>query len=232
MIGFFAIPAFLFGFFHEWLFYVGLLIEAAHLIKRGVMLGRLPLVGLQDTLLFLSLSTGLFASVLKRYEGRIIKPVIIICLVFTVFGVVSPSMDYPLPPVLRTYWFEIHVVLSFFSYGLFGVGAVLGLIYLIRGTQKTEAYQYRVVFVGYIMFSLSMIAGGIWAFFAWGRYWLWTPKEIWTTLVWLHYTMYLHIRYIQGWKGRRAAIAGVLGYGIVLFTYLGVGLLMKSSHSF
>ncbi len=232
MIIFFAIPLFLFSIFWRPLFYAALILEGGYLIMRGMDLGRLPLVGLHDTLVFLAFSTGIFSLPFLRAERRLMPPVAVLAMIFTILGVLSGRMDAPLPQVLRTYWFEFHVVLSFFSYGLFGTGAVLGVLYLRSGQAGAEALQYRALLIGYLLFSLSMIAGGIWAFYAWGRYWLWTPKELWTTLLWLHYTLYLHLRYIGKWKGRRAAIFGVAGYGVVLFTYLGVGLLMKSSHSF
>jgi ABC-type transport system involved in cytochrome c biogenesis permease subunit len=86
--------------------------------------------------------------------------------------------------------------------------------------------------MGYAFFSISMILGGIWAFYAWGTYWLWTPKELWTTMVWLYYGLYLHARLTGWWTGRPAAWLGITGFAVVMFTYLGVSLLMDSSHSF
>jgi ABC-type transport system involved in cytochrome c biogenesis permease subunit len=83
-----------------------------------------------------------------------------------------------------------------------------------------------------MLFSLSMVFGGIWAYLAWGTYWLWTPKELWTSILWLFYTFYLHARLRRWWMGKPSAVLGIAGFGVVLFTYLGVSLLMKSSHSF
>jgi len=77
-----------------------------------------------------------------------------------------------------------------------------------------------------------MISGGIWAFYAWGTYWLWTPKEFWTSILWLYYSVYLHTRLQRKLAGRPAAMIGAFGTVVMLFTYLGVGILMKSSHSF
>jgi ABC-type transport system involved in cytochrome c biogenesis permease subunit len=77
-----------------------------------------------------------------------------------------------------------------------------------------------------------MIFGGIWGYYAWGTYWLWTPKELWTVILWLFYSLYLHARLRQWWTGSPAAVLGIAGFVIVLFTYLGVSMLMKSSHSF
>jgi ABC-type transport system involved in cytochrome c biogenesis permease subunit len=134
--------------------------------------------------------------------------------------------------VLKTYWFELHVAMSFLSYALFGLAAILGVSYLKRQDAALERLQYKSIFVGYSLFSLSMILGGVWAFLAWGTYWLWTPKELWTSLLWLYYGLYLHARLWQWWAGRPVAVLGIIGFAVVLFTYLGVGLLMKSSHAF
>ncbi|MEF9437579.1 MAG: cytochrome c biogenesis protein CcsA [Candidatus Mariimomonas ferrooxydans] len=61
---------------------------------------------------------------------------------------------------------------------------------------------------------------------------LWAPKELWTSILWLFYGLYLHARLRQWWMGKPLAYLGIAGFAVVLFTYLGVSLLMKSSHSF
>jgi ABC-type transport system involved in cytochrome c biogenesis permease subunit len=77
-----------------------------------------------------------------------------------------------------------------------------------------------------------MISGGIWGYYAWGTYWLWTPKELWTSILWLFYALVLHVRYKGAKWDTIYAWLGIAGVFIMLFTYLGVSLLMKSSHSF
>jgi ABC-type transport system involved in cytochrome c biogenesis permease subunit len=138
----------------------------------------------------------------------------------------------PLPPVLRTLWFELHVILSFLAYALFALGAIFGILSLLAQNRDDEQNQYRAVLLGYLLFSVAMIFGGVWAHLAWGTYWLWTPKELWTTIVWFFYSLYLHARLVKGWTGRPVAWLAISGFLIVLFTYVGVGLLMKSSHEF
>jgi ABC-type transport system involved in cytochrome c biogenesis permease subunit len=150
----------------------------------------------------------------------------------TLFALTSAQNNSPLPPVLKTIWFEFHVVLAFISYALFGLAAVLAYIGWDRSDANTDGLQYRAVLMGYCLFTLSMIFGGIWAYLAWGTYWIWTPKELWTAILWVFYSFYLHARLRQWWTGRPMAILGMAGFGVVLFTYLGVSLLMKSSHSF
>jgi ABC-type transport system involved in cytochrome c biogenesis permease subunit len=211
-----------------------LAVHGALIISSAVTYGRVPLIGTHDTLGFLAWSIGvvylLFGWSRKRDLFTCLTIPLILLLLAGSF--VSPAMRGPLPPVLRTIWFELHVILSFVSYALFAVGAVFGALYLRDGNREDETGQYRNLLLGYALFSLAMIFGGIWAHLAWGTYWLWTPKELWTTIVWFFYSLYLHARLVKGWTGRPVAWMGIVGFFIVLFTYVGVGLLMKSSHEF
>jgi ABC-type transport system involved in cytochrome c biogenesis permease subunit len=233
---------YLFGAAWRPLAYAGLLLQAGYIISRGLALGRLPLVGVHDTLSFLSASLVAFSIAFLpqmprltqvkdtgAFFGRLVAGT---AAAFTAIALLQKPAAMPLPPVLRTYWFELHVMLSFFSYALFAIAAMMGVIYLRTGEAVVEKLQYKAAFVGYFLFSLSMLFGGVWAYLAWGTYWLWTPKELWTSILWLFYTLYLHARLRQWWTGRPSAVLGIAGFAVVLFTYLGVGLLMKSSHAF
>ena len=230
-----SIAFYAFGYYRMPLVYGGFFLQLIYVVLRGLELGRLPLVGPHDTLFFLSASFMLFAipaSFSLNNRQRFINPVTAMTVCFMLLAMLARPQSYPLPPVLRTFWFEVHVAFSFFSYALFGLAAVLGLLYLVYREEGTEELQYKIILVGYFLFSVAMIFGGIWAYYAWGTYWLWTPKELWTVILWLFYSLYLHARLRQWWMGRPAALLGIAGFVIVLFTYLGVSLLMKSSHAF
>lgn len=235
LLAFAAFPFYLFSLVIRPLLYIGLFLQILYIIMRGLDLGRLPLVGPHDTLVFLSaclIAFSLpFARILKG-EDALVKGSTIVALVFTALSLIAKQHSGSLPPVLRTVWFELHVVLAFMAYALFGIGATIGYIFMKRGDTLVEISQYKAILIGYCFFSLSMIFGGIWAFLAWGTYWLWTPKELWTAIVWLFYSLYLHARLTQQWSGRPSAVLGIIGFALVLFTYLGVSLLMKSSHTF
>ena len=234
-IAFLSVGLYVLGYYRMPFVYAGFLLQLAYMVMRGTELGRLPLVGTHDTLFFLSTSFMLFAipaSFSLKKRERFLNPVIALTVCFMLFSMLSRPHSFPLPPVLKTFWFETHVAFSFFSYALFGLAAVLGGLYLIDREAGTEALQYKIILVGYFLFSVAMIFGGIWAYYAWGTYWLWTPKELWTVILWLFYSLYLHARLRQWWLGRPSALLGIVGFVIVLFTYLGVSLLMKSSHAF
>ncbi|BDV44899.1 cytochrome c biogenesis protein ResC [Geotalea uraniireducens] len=225
------------GSFKRPLFAGGLLAGAAYLAGRGIALGRLPLVGPHDTLAFFSVSLGLMAlpflfapaapdsAGFRRGAG-------LLAALFALLALLFPAFAMPLPPVLRTFWFELHVALAFFAYALFGIGAVGGAVFLNGGERRLLDLQYRALLVGYSFFSASMVAGGIWGYYAWGTYWLWTPKELWTSILWLCATFFLHLRLRGGGGDRLAAWGGIVTFAVALFTYLGVSILMRSSHSF
>jgi ABC-type transport system involved in cytochrome c biogenesis permease subunit len=211
-----------------------LALHAGLIVLSAVSHGRIPLIGTRDTLSFLACSLGavFLASGWNRRRDAYAYLTVPLILLLLAGSAVSPVMRGPLPPVLRTIWFELHVVLSFVSYALFALGAVFGVLSLQAPDPETERSTYRNLLLGYMLFSVAMVFGGIWAHLAWGTYWLWTPKELWTTIVWLFYSLYLHARLVKGWTGRPAAWMSVAGFLIVMFTYVGVGLLMKSSHEF
>ncbi|GBD97454.1 cytochrome c biogenesis protein CcsA [bacterium BMS3Abin06] len=231
----FSFACYLFAIRKRPLLYVGLVLQIAYMISRAAELGRLPLVGPHDTLVFLTASIAAFAipfGFALKDRNRFFNVVAILASVFTAFAMITRQHNSPLPPVLKTFWFECHVVLAFMSYALFGIAAILGGLYLKDQQNSIEGLEYRAVLVGYCLFTLSMIFGGIWAYLAWGTYWVWTPKELWTSILWAFYTFYVHVRLRQWWMGKPAAILGIAGFGVVMFTYLGVSLLMKSSHGF
>ena len=82
------------------------------------------------------------------------------------------------------------------------------------------------------MVTIGIVTGAIWADQAWGSWWSWDPKETWSFITWLFYGAYLHTRLTWGWRGRHSAVLAVIGMVVVLFTYLGVNLLLSGLHSY
>ena len=230
-----AVCLYLLGYYRTAFIYAGFTVQALYMLYRGMQLGRLPIIGPNDTLFFMAASTVFFAAPITlglKNRKKLLAPITGLSIFFVFLSLLYQPQDSPLPAVLKTFWFEAHVALSFFSYALFGIAAVLGILFVAKKEEKSEALQYKAILVGYCLFSAAMVFGGIWAYLAWGTYWLWTPKELWTVILWLFYSLYLHARLRQWWAGRPSAILGILGFVIVMFTYLGVSLFMKSSHTF
>jgi ABC-type transport system involved in cytochrome c biogenesis permease subunit len=223
------------GYYRITFIYVGFVLHAAYVFYRGIQIGRLPIIGPHDTLYFLSASIILFAIPITfrlKNRKRLLYTSAWVSILFILLSLLYKPYNASLPPVLKTFWFESHVVLSFFSYALFSIAAVLGILFFTHKEEKVELLQYKVILVGYCLFSAGMIFGGIWAYLAWGTYWLWTPKELWTVILWLFYSFYLHARLRQRWAGKPSVMLGIIGFFVMMFTYLGVSLFMESSHTF
>ena len=82
------------------------------------------------------------------------------------------------------------------------------------------------------LWTFAVIAGAIWAENAWGRYWGWDPKETWAFITWVVYAGYLHARATAGWRGRRAAVVGLIGFACFLINFFGVNLFASGLHSY
>jgi cytochrome c-type biogenesis protein CcsB len=96
-----------------------------------------------------------------------------------------------------------------------------------------DEITYKSIAIGFPIFTLGgLIFGAVWAEQAWGVYWSWDPKETWSLITWFIYAFYLHSRMIRGWRGKKVAIVAVLGFMAVIFTYLGVNLLLSGLHSY
>ncbi|MGD0884992.1 MAG: c-type cytochrome biogenesis protein CcsB [Thermodesulfovibrionales bacterium] len=99
--------------------------------------------------------------------------------------------------------------------------------------ETLDEITYKSIAIGFPIFTLGgLIFGAIWADQAWGVYWSWDPKETWSLITWFIYAFYLHARLLRGWRGKKIAMVAVVGFVAVVFTYLGVNLLLSGLHSY
>ena len=103
---------------------------------------------------------------------------------------------------------------------------------LIPNTAIIDELSYQMVVIGFLMLTLGIITGSVWANSAWGSYWSWDPKETWSLITWLVYAALLHSRLMRGWKGKKLAILSIIGFISVLFTYFGVNYILAGLHSY
>jgi cytochrome c-type biogenesis protein CcsB len=155
----------------------------------------------------------------------------------------------PLVPALHSVWFLIHIVAAAISGAAFNVGGVMSICYLIkkraeeRGTvrgylerlpdsRKIDLIAYRFLAFAFPLWTFTVVAGAIWAEYAWGRYWGWDPKETWALVTWVIYACYLHARSTAGWRGTRAAVIAIIGLASFWFNFIGINLLVSGLHSY
>lgn len=102
----------------------------------------------------------------------------------------------------------------------------------VPSARHLEALSFRLNAIGFVLWTLTLIGGAIWAEQAWGRYWGWDPKEVGTFVAWVVYAAYLHARTTRGWAGRRAAYFVYVGYAVVLANFTVVNLFVPGKHSY
>ncbi|MDZ7699343.1 MAG: cytochrome c biogenesis protein CcsA [Deltaproteobacteria bacterium] len=109
----------------------------------------------------------------------------------------------------------------------------LGAIYSRLPSLATlDQINYYAILYGFPFLTIGMITGSVYAQYALGSYWRWDPKEVWSLISWLFYAALLHERLAVGWQGRRAAVMSIVCFLVLIFTFIGVSLLMGGYHSF
>jgi cytochrome c-type biogenesis protein CcsB len=115
----------------------------------------------------------------------------------------------------------------------FGVGLKKVLSSFAIDHTILDDIAYKSIAIGFPLFTIGgLVMGAIWANSAWGKYWTWDPKETWSLITWFVYALFLHARLVAGWRGKKVAILAVLGFVAVIFTYLGVNLVLSGLHSY
>ena len=102
----------------------------------------------------------------------------------------------------------------------------------ISVVEQLDSLSYRTITVGFLLLSVGLVSGAVWANEAWGSWWSWDPKETWALICWLVYAAYLHTRLIRGWQGRRPALVATAGLVVIAVCYIGVNLLGIGLHSY
>ncbi|MGE5751773.1 MAG: c-type cytochrome biogenesis protein CcsB [Nitrospirota bacterium] len=147
----------------------------------------------------------------------------------------------------KKHMFESTFLSSSVSIALVSWAAVIGLFGLVwsqgmklknllkqymPAQDQLDDVTYRMIAIGWPLLTGGIITGAVWANSAWGTYWGWDPKETWSLITWFIYAIYLHARYVRGWKGTQMAVISAVGFLAVIFTYLGVNLVLSGLHSY
>jgi len=220
---------------------IGLGFHTAALVFRTGSSGHAPFTNMYESLSFLSWAVVVALLVFGR-KSRVARlgpylMLIVVALVALASSPLMPKDATPLVPALQSYWLWLHVSVTLLGEAFFAVAFVASLLYLAASTEekkeRLDALAYRAVAVGFPLFTLGgLIFGMVWAYRAWGSYWSWDPKEVWSLITWFVFALYLHTRIVMGWKGRRSAWIAIAGFLAALFTYFGVNYLLAGLHSY
>lgn len=220
---------------------VGTILLVLALLTRGLSVGRVPWGNMYE--FTLAGATAASVALVFGLRDEVIRPlaawavmIVLLALGLAVTVLWTPAGE--LVPVLDSYWLVVHVAAAIIAGGIFTLGFVTAVAYLIRARQGREEavaldrVSYTLHLVAFPVWTFAVMAGAIWAENAWGRYWGWDPKETWAFITWVAYAAYLHAQATPRWRGKRAATLAVLGYSAFLFNFFGVNLWISGLHSY
>ncbi|WP_112248170.1 c-type cytochrome biogenesis protein CcsB [Kribbella monticola] len=237
--------------------WLAFLLHLAGVLTRGLAAGRVPWGNMYEFSITSSLAVAVvYLAFVHRYKlqwlGLGVTLVIAAVLGLATLLLYTPAG--PLVPALHSYWLVIHVSAAAISGGAFTVGALISILYLVKSraerrvlaggimspslkrlpsAEAMDGTAYKVLAFAFPLWTFGvLVAGPIWAEYAWGRYWGWDPKEVWALVTWVVYAAYLHARATAGWRGRPAATIAIVGWLVFLFDFVGVNLLVSGLHSY
>ena len=229
----------------------GIALQTADLLMRGIQAGNVPVMNFAQALVFLAWLTALAGLVIIV---RLRIPVIglyVAAIVFVVLVLEALTLrqsHLTMPQSLRSAWLPVHVTLALLGYALFVLAAGVSLVYLVYekrlktkrpvlpadertpSLEKLDRINYRLLCWGFLMLTLAIITGSIWADATWGHYWSWEPAESWSLVIWFLYAGLLESRLTVGWRGRRAAALTIVVFTVLVGSFVGVSLLAHGKH--
>lgn len=236
---------------------IAAVVHAVGVVTRGLAAGRVPWGNMYEFCTTGALVVSvvfLIALIFRdlRFVGALVTGLALIMMVAATIGFPTPVGH--LKPALQSYWLVIHVSVAVMASGVFtitfamavlqliqsrrekklieGEKAGLGFMRLVPSSQALENFAFRLNTVGFVMWTFTLAMGAIWANKAWGRYWGWDTKEVWTFVIWVVYAAYLHARATRGWTGPRSAWLSIIGYGCIIFNFTAVNVVFNGLHSY
>ncbi len=203
----------------------------------------------------------MYLAVLFRYDLRFLGAFITGMVVLLLGGATLAFYVeiVPLMDPLKSVWLVIHVFVASLATALFSLAFGLSVVQLMQArrerkalaaeaggavkagpgflrtlpsSEALESLAYRFAILGFIFWTFTLIAGSIWANDAWGRYWGFDTKEVWTFVIWVLYAGYIHARATRGWRGSRSAWLSIIGFAAVLFSFTIVNMFFKGLHAY
>jgi cytochrome c-type biogenesis protein CcsB len=234
-----------------WLMAAGFALHVAAIAFRYFTGGHLPITSMHEAASFFAcLISLIFFILIFRYRiggfVSFIGPIVFLIMLFAAFmprSAAAPGPEMPGP------WPWIHALSAFTGIAAFAVAAGAGAMYLAQhyalktkrfvglsrslpSLQVIDDINHRLTTLGFALFTIAIIAGALWAENVWEGLWRKDPKVLSALFTWLIYGICFMLRRFSGWKQRRAAILSIIGFAAILFTFLGVNLLLNTFHTF
>jgi cytochrome c-type biogenesis protein CcsB len=233
------------------IFFTGAIIHTTNIIARYFEAGHTPITSHHESVSFFAWSVAwCYLSFRWRYTVKNLGTfVATLTLVLMLIAAFSSRDIIPLVPALQSWWLPVHASISIIANAFLALACIGGIMYLLQerelkrkrfglfftrlpSLEALDKLNHHCLTVGFLLLTLGIISGSIWAKQAWGAYWHWDPKETWSLITWFLYAALVHQRFTVGWRGRRAAIMTVLAFLSVLFTFWGVNYLLEGVHTY
>ena len=232
---------------------LGWVLHVVAVVLRGFAAGYAPWSNMYGfAITATALIVGVFLFVQFWQDLKFLGAYIVgFCLAFLGLATVNFYVAVaPQPPALQSAWLVIHVFVAILGTAFFALGGGLSVVQLLQSrrearggegmaflatlpnAQKLENLAYRLILVGFVFWTFTLIAGAVWAERAWGRYWGWDTKEVWTFIIWTIFAGYIHARATRGWRGSRSAWLAMIGFAAVMFNFTVVNLFFKGLHAY
>jgi ABC-type transport system involved in cytochrome c biogenesis permease subunit len=214
---------------------LGAALHLAAMAGRGLAIEFFPLTNKMESFSAAALAVAIVGVVAFRPRRAYLLPLLAVLAGYMATALSFPGdLRWP-PPLMRTIWYPLHVPLSFLAYAAWAAAASAAVAWLVREDDAWLALLDRLALWGLVLWSLAMVTGGIWGVVAWGAYFMWDPKVIWSVLLWFHYAAFVHVKLTPSlldrpWARPALALAGFL---FVLVAYVGTSFFFRgSSHAF
>jgi cytochrome c-type biogenesis protein CcsB len=232
-----------------WLLFAGFLFHTLGLGMRWYVAGHAPMSNGYESMIFISWATLLAGFIFSRKSAFALSATAVLAsmtLMVAHLSFMDPEITN-LVPVLKSYWLTLHVSVITGSYGFLGLGAILGLITLILLSLSNDKNRERIsntideltlinfktLTLGLYFLTIGTFLGAVWANESWGRYWGWDPKETWSLITIIIYSIVIHSRRIPGMKDIFTFnLISLFAFSSVLMTYFGVNYYLSGMHSY
>jgi cytochrome c-type biogenesis protein CcsB len=239
---------------------IAFLVHTLSLLIRWITTYRMGFGHLHIVTLYESLSFIVWAIVLayllleikfkNKMVGSFVIPLAAIVLIYTTMVLpATQSTIAPVPEVLHGNFYNYHVIPCFLGYGAFTISFGASIIYFIKKRKKTADSTeagivqgtaslhllndiiYNSIAIGFIFFTIQLIAGMFRTKIIWGSYWQWDPTQVLGLITWLIYSVILHGRFTKWWKGDMTAILSIAGYVSAILGFLAAtGRMVATGH--
>jgi cytochrome c-type biogenesis protein CcsB len=232
-----------------WFLLAGFLFHTLGLALRWYIAGHAPMSNGYESMTFISWAIILAGLIFSRKSAFALSAAALLAgmtLMVAHMSFMDPEITN-LVPVLKSYWLTLHVSVIVSSYGFLGVGAILSLINLILLSLSNDkdrerisdtideltVINFKTLTIGLYLLTIGTFLGAIWANESWGRYWGWDPKETWSLITIIIYSIVIHSRRIPGMKDIFTFnLISLFAFSSVLMTYFGVNYYLSGMHSY